>query len=178
MPTSHYKIIPAVMSIFDKVKDVKSILDVGAGFGKYGVLIRDHLEIRKKRYDKKEWIHRIDAVEVWPGYVNTIYPYVYDCIYLGQASVALGRVQNYDVILLIEVLEHLQKKRGEKLIKLLLQKYNKAIVISFPETFKEGACSDWPNPAEEHRCLWTYEELKSLAPNTEQVSKTVFQIIK
>lgn len=166
------------MGVFDRAGKVNSILDIGAGFGKYGVLLREHLEVRKHRYDKKDWQVQIDAVEIWPAYINPIYKHVYDCIFLCGALAAVTRAQNYDVIFLLEVLEHLSKDRGTKLIKLLLKKYNKAIVISFPEVYKKGACSDWINPYEEHLCLWTFEELKELAPNAEQASKTVSYIIK
>lgn len=166
------------MGIFDRLGRVHSILDIGAGFGKYGVLLRDHLDIRKKRYHRKTWQHRIDAIEIWPDYINPIHQHVYNCIFANDAMATLRLIEGYDVIFLIEVLEHMPKERGIRLIEMITQKCNKAAVISFPQTFTEGACSDWPNPHEEHRCLWTFEELKAIAPNAEQVTKTVSYIIK
>ena len=50
MPVSSIDKIPAVMSIFKYDRVVKSVLDVGSGFGKYGFLTREYLDIRKKRY--------------------------------------------------------------------------------------------------------------------------------
>lgn len=39
MPTSWYNVIPEILSLIEKHKP-RSILDIGIGFGKYGVLIR------------------------------------------------------------------------------------------------------------------------------------------
>jgi hypothetical protein len=67
MPTSWHDVIPAVMNKVNHLKP-ESILDIGIGFGKYGVLIRDLLELPNERYDKDLWITRIDGVEAFKGY--------------------------------------------------------------------------------------------------------------
>ena len=46
MPASHYRKIDAIMCRVEEVKDVKSILDVGIGFGKYGVILRERFDVR------------------------------------------------------------------------------------------------------------------------------------
>lgn len=178
MPTSHYKNVAPVMSILDKVPNITSILDIGCGFGKYGFLFREHLDIRKRRYDKSNWKIRIDAVEIWPEYITSLHRYIYSCIFICDIITAAKLCNDYDLVLLIDVLEHMNKKKGKRALSILTEKVKRAIVISIPETFKPGACSSWPNPNEEHRCLWTYDDLKEVAPNTKQLTKTVFQIIK
>ena len=52
MPTSWYQAIPSIMEQIEYQRP-KSILDVGVGFGKYGLLIRDILEIPYKNYKKE-----------------------------------------------------------------------------------------------------------------------------
>ncbi len=44
MPTSWYQVIPHILDLLQN-EQPRSILDIGVGFGKYGLLIRDTLEI-------------------------------------------------------------------------------------------------------------------------------------
>jgi ubiquinone/menaquinone biosynthesis C-methylase UbiE len=44
MPTSYLNNIPDIITAI-KSQNPKSILDVGCGFGKYGFLIREYLEL-------------------------------------------------------------------------------------------------------------------------------------
>ncbi len=61
MPTSRFQVIPDILSLLQR-EQPRSILDVGVGFGKYGLLIRDILEIPFERYNKQQWICQIDGV--------------------------------------------------------------------------------------------------------------------
>lgn len=53
MPTSWYQAIPAILTQVKKLEPA-TILDIGVGFGKYGLLFRDVLEIPWERYHKQE----------------------------------------------------------------------------------------------------------------------------
>lgn len=68
MPTSWYQAIPNILT---QVKSInpQSILDIGVGFGKYGLLFRDLLEIPLERYSKGTWKVKMDGIEVFK---NTI----------------------------------------------------------------------------------------------------------
>lgn len=172
MPMSPAHKIYPVMSIFQQLPEVKSVLDIGAGFGKFGVLLREHLDIRLMRYRKEDWRTTIDCIEIWHDYINPIHRYVYDCIYIGDAVQLSKTIPNYDVIILTEVIEHIPKKRGMMLLKNLYKKCNLGISLSFPGTFKEGSRNNWPNPYELHRCLWTPEDIKKEFKNVYTVGKS------
>ncbi len=64
MPVSNNDALATLLMIIEHLR-LKSILDVGAGFGKYGVLFRELLDVRHVGTEKRQWTHRIDAVEVW-----------------------------------------------------------------------------------------------------------------
>ena len=160
MPVSGYHLINPVLRAIDMyMPNPRSVLDVGCGFGKFGVLLRERFDVRKNRYDKKEWRTKIDAVEVWPQYITPLHTYIYDSIYSSDIRSAIKWIPHYDVILVLEILEHLPKSDGLQILTDLQARTNKLMVISFPNTFngREGAA--WENPHERHQCLWTQSEL-------------------
>ncbi|TES46072.1 hypothetical protein E2L07_19740 [Halalkalibacterium halodurans] len=77
MPTSWIQAIPEIMEEVERFKP-NSILDIGIGFGKYGVLLRESLELPYERYSKSDWKVRLDGVEAFTNYKNPIHEHVYD----------------------------------------------------------------------------------------------------
>ena len=57
-----------------------SVLDVGSGFGKYGVLCREYLELWDGRQEYK-FIRRIDGVEAFENYITPLHKFIYNNIY-------------------------------------------------------------------------------------------------
>ena len=131
MPTSWYHVIPRIIGRV-LVEHPDSLLDVGVGFGKYGLLLRETLEVADERYEKSSWKVRIDGVEAFDGYRNPIHEYIYDHIEYKPIEEALPALGRYDVILLIDVLEHFKKEVGHDILKKLLAHTNKALIISTP----------------------------------------------
>ena len=62
----------------------KSILDVGVGFGKYGFLSREYLELWDGRGQYKDWRRRIDGIEAFKEYLTPIHDFVYNHVYVGN----------------------------------------------------------------------------------------------
>lgn len=178
MPISPIHKIWPVMSIFKSLPRVNSVLDVGAGFGKFGVLLREHLDIRLQRYDKKDWKATIDAIEIWPEYITPLHKYIYDCIYIGNALTISEKIPSYDVIILVEVIEHMSKKDGEELLLNLFNKCNLGISMTFPNVLQENDRCNWPNYYEDHKSLWTFEDLSKLFNNVIPVGKLAYHIMK
>ena len=158
MPSSNFEQIPVILNILLRLRP-RSILDVGTGFGKYGFLAREYLEIWGE--DKKDFGKfdiRIDGVEGFEDYITPCHRYIYDNIYL-EDILAFAKKQDfkYDVVLMIDVLEHIEKKDGRVLLKTLTEK-NRNLVIATPSKFYEQEAS-FSNPLEIHRSFWTREEL-------------------
>lgn len=131
MPVSWHQVIPSIIDRTVKQKP-QSVLDIGIGFGKYGLLLRESLDIPYGRYDKKTWKTRIDGIEAFEGYRNPIHDYVYDKVFYGDALDKIGQLPSYDVVLLIDVLEHFTKEDGVRLLDLLKSHSNKCLIISTP----------------------------------------------
>lgn len=132
MPTSWYQAVPTIIDLV-LMDGPQSILDIGVGFGKYGVLLRESIDIPYERYDKETWHLQLDGIEGFEGYNNPIHDYVYNKMYYGNIfSVLPTLAQNYDTLLLIDVLEHFDKEGGLRLINELLEVTNKSLIVSTP----------------------------------------------
>ena len=160
MPSSHPQQINEIVETIKLLKP-KSVLDIGVGFGKYGMLAREYLELwdEGKDYDKRDI--RIDGIEAFEKYITDLHKYIYDNIYTGNALDVLPNLeQKYDLILIIDVLEHFSYEEGMKLLKLCKEK-GKNILISIP---KEIGHQDaiFENKFEEHKFQFEQKHISSL----------------
>lgn len=131
LPTSWYQAIPPILEQI-QIEKPASVLDIGVGFGKYGLLLRDVLDIPFERYHKKQWQVRIDGIEAYEQYKNPVHDFAYDHVYYGNAMEIIDQLPIYDCILFIDVLEHFSKDNGHAFIKKLLAHTQKSLLISTP----------------------------------------------
>lgn len=161
MPTSNLAIWPAVIGLIDGVAP-KSVLDVGPGWGKGGILIREYVPS----------VTRLDAVEAWPGYVTHRLRCLYDEIFMQDVRTLQDEVlADYDLVLMSEIIEHLEKPDGVT----LLRRIPGHVVITTPETF----FSNGPGlpPTEEHKSLWSLEDFGTrVEANASQLGGVVVRL--
>jgi len=152
MGSSSCQLVPYIIGTLKNI-EFSSLLDVGAGFGKWGVLIREYADFPKARAPKdllrENWRLRIDAIEVFPQFVSEIHRYIYDQIYIGEVQTMLETLGRYDVILMVAVLPHFPEDIGVSVLERLYEHANKALIITIPTI-------EWPqqdifeNPHEVH----------------------------
>jgi SAM-dependent methyltransferase len=159
MPSSRYEHISDVISIISHI-GYQSFLDVGCGFGRWGFLAREFGDIYHGRYQKKDWLVKVDAVEIHRDYLGPQHEYLYDKIHLGKVEDLLGSLPSYDVIFAGDVLEHLEKDAAIKVIKGLFARADKALLVAIPlgKGWGQGELLD--NPHEEHKAEWNSRDLK------------------
>lgn len=167
MPSSHlYQINELVELIV--LCDPDSLLDIGVGFGKYGYLSREYLELWDGREKYGNWKRRIDGIEAFPEYLTPVHSFVYDNIYKGDALKVIPKLnKKYDLIILVDVLEHFTKKEGTQLIK-DCKKISKNILISTPHDIGDQEDS-FDNPYETHKHEWKEVEIRDLFPNMSSI---------
>ncbi len=178
MPVSYYQIAPIILDHVIAEQPV-TVLDVGIGFGKYGVLVREVLDLPFERYEQKDWLVQIDGIEIHQGYKNPIYDYIYHNIFYDPLENVLPKLENYDVILLIDLIQNFTKSDGKNLIKELLEKTNKTLIITTP-LYPHSQQYYLDNPHEKHISRWSqidftdfdfhYEEVK-IGDNGAQIIK-------
>lgn len=100
-----------VRGLFNPHKD--RILDVGAGWGKYAYLFPDYY---------------IDANEIWGPYVDNEYlEKKYNQVFRGD--ICDMEFDFYDVIIMGDILEHIERPRAQELVSRLVTKCKELIVI-------------------------------------------------
>lgn len=136
----------------------RSILDIGCGFGMWGFLSRMYLDVAEERVQPETWRTRIDGIELFEPYIQSHQRALYSSIRIGDIRALAGLVDRYDLIIAGDVIEHLDKPDGERVIEQLYDKADKALLVNIP--LGEG----WEhperhgNPGELHRSQWYIED--------------------
>lgn len=152
MPTSFFGQISTIMYEIALLHP-QSVLDIGVGFGKYGVLCRELLDVPYQRYHKETWKVRIDGIEGFEEYRNPLHGFVYDHMYYSLIEDTFDRLEVvYDLGLMIDVLEHFEKETGAEILRKGLNRC-KALLVSVPEAPEPQ--SYLGNDLEQHRSVWT-----------------------
>lgn len=146
---------PVINTILEKIRsdDLKNIeiLDLGIGYGDFGRLVKRKIDIKTK----------ITGVEIWENYKNRKWDY-YDDVIIDDIRRYLKRTKKkYDIILLIEVLEHFNQEDGVEVINRLMKMTKRLLIVSTPVTNSpQGAWRG--NLYEEHKYFWKEEEFLKL----------------
>ncbi|WP_147819130.1 class I SAM-dependent methyltransferase [Salidesulfovibrio onnuriiensis] len=164
MPTSHPAQLNEIVTMIMMTRPA-SMLDVGVGFGKYGFLAREYLEIwgEEERYAQREV--RIDGIEVFERYLTPVHEYVYDNIYVGDAADLLPRMDNgaYDLLVMCDVLEHFGREQGERVLEECLR-VSRNVLVSVPRDVTEQGAA-FGNEHERHRSSWTETDFQGEKPS-------------
>jgi len=131
----------------------QTILDIGVGFGRWGFLFREFLEIWDEENYSGKWKRRIDGIEIFPDYIKEYHNYFYDAIYFENALdfITLND-KNYDLINCGDVVEHMEKEKGELFITNCLNKC-RYLIINIPIGTGWEQKAD-ANKFEEHKSIW------------------------
>jgi hypothetical protein len=92
MPTSDYQQISDVLHVVEQLQP-RSVLDIGVGFGKRGILCREILEIYQGRVASSTWEVQIDGIEINEPYRNQLWDVAYNHVYCGNALDVLPTLQ-------------------------------------------------------------------------------------
>ncbi len=174
MATSHFHQIPALMRYVEMLSP-GSILDIGAGIGKWGFLCRDRLEFLEGRHDRGSWRTRIYGIELFAGFRNPVWDYCYDRLWVGDALGVIDDTPSVDLVLLADVIEHIPKSDGKKLLAKLEEKAD-YLLISTPVQFFTGAHED-NTPGAGHVSFWGREDFSGYSYVTEEHGSTRFFLI-
>jgi hypothetical protein len=152
MPTSDFHNITPLVSILNQLRP-KRVLDVGCGFGKYGVLLREYLDIWDERLGRESWKVKIEGIEAFESYKNPIHDYAYDRVHYGDASDVIKTLGEFDAVLIIDVIEHLEMEKARALVAGGFARSPVVIVCTPRDFYAQHAICE--NPFEEHRCVFT-----------------------
>ena len=159
MPSSYPQLISPILEIIRSAQP-QSVLDIGIGFGKFGFLCREYLELWDGRNKYGDWQKRIDGIEAFPQYVTPLQKQIYDNIYVGDARELVPKLDHYyDLILLIDVIEHFSLEDGHRLLH-QCAKHSRGCIISTPLTVSAQEDA-FDNPYEIHKSQWTQNQFSA-----------------
>ncbi len=153
MPTSQHHQISDICDVIYWVRPAR-LLDVGVGFGKYGLLAREYLELWDGREEYDAWEHRIDGIEAYAAYLKPWQRALYDHLYVGDAKDVVPTLEvRYDLVLLIDVLEHFTREDGAALLEALRARADN-LLIATPKDIGHQGEDAFHNTYEAHRGQW------------------------
>lgn len=128
MPTSHHTYISDVVGEVRKLNP-QSILDIGFGFGKWGMLFREYLDVMAERVFPEQWKIKIDGVEIYESYVQKHQKEIYDDIFIDDICKLVDSLGDYDLIFMSDVLEHIEKEKAQILLAKLAKKCKHLFIV-------------------------------------------------
>lgn len=164
MPSSQVSQVSVIMQQVLALRPA-SILDIGIGFGKFGFLCREYLELWDGREKYNDWRCRIDGIEAFPDYVTDLQRMIYSNIYIGDARTIVPNLEStYDLIMLIDVIEHFEKAEGLALLAACAKRCNQ-LIVSTPRVVSPQEAA-FGNEFEIHRSHWTAADCASIGAMT------------
>ncbi|MCX8171203.1 MAG: class I SAM-dependent methyltransferase [Candidatus Bathyarchaeota archaeon] len=159
---SHYYLLNKhVLEVLPRNLDNLTILDVGCGRGEWGFLLRA----------KKKGSPHLIGVDIWrPHLENLCGTMVYSGLIMADAPHLPLKDRCVDISLACEILEHLAKDAGYKLLRELERVSRKTIIVSTPLNWPQGKI--YGNPYERHISEWSVQDLTCLGYNVNIVSAT------
>jgi len=159
MPISPLELDRIVIS---KISGEK-ILDVGAGWGKWGFLTKKHYCEIVRNYTDTPYVAGLDIF--FPYLITLKNHKIYDLLVNSNGLNIPFKNSVFDTVIASEILEHLDKKEGYYFIDELKRITKKRLIITTPNYFYKQKGENTPegyNAHEEHKCSWKTGELKSL----------------
>lgn len=165
MPISNWDQIPAIMNEVYRLQP-KTVLDLGIGFGKYGPLLREVLDGMHGRCRSDQWKSDLCGYEAHSDYRNPCWD-LYSEVVVCDFSVSYETedyFSQWDLVLMIDSLEHLNPAAGKRFLRNLLGN-NNHVIISVPVVpMPQGAM--YANEYETHRTHHDGTEFERFNPVT------------
>ena len=109
--------------LVENTPSTTKFLDVGPGYGTYGVLLKPEFT-------------NIDAVEIWEKYIEQFnLRKIYKHVYLGD--ILTFDFSNYDYLIIGDVLEHIALEDAQQLVQ-KISSQNKKCLIAVPYMYPQG----------------------------------------
>jgi len=172
MPTSDYLAIPDVLRVVIGSR-AESVLDIGVGFGKWGPLCREYIEVSRGRMPG-EWRSTIHGIEIFETYRNRNWA-AYDEVFIGDVLTILPTLARYDAILCCDVIEHFEKAEGQRLLREMLA-HAKIVVITSPRG-ESPQGPEYGNAHEEHKSVWSEADFEAHPHRFADISDTFIAVV-
>ncbi len=163
MGTSNWQNISYCVDLIRRINPAK-VLDVGIGFGRWGMICREFLDVWNGRIYESSWSTSIDGVEIFKNNISNYHFHFYNQIYNEDAYKFIKRTtEKYDLIILGDVLEHFNKDIAIEILQESISKSNYVLLnIPLGKYWKQDEL--YGNKYERHLSFWRKKDLKKYKP--------------
>lgn len=164
MASSFAEQIPCILHLVKQLRP-RTILDIGKGFGKYGFLLHEYVGIdNTKKIDPsktmvEQSVIRIDAIEADKDLLLPHLPQFYNRVFVGDVFDVFFAGGSYNVVLMIDVIEHLDKEKAVTLLQHFVRDGAKVIVATPLQFFKQEL---YESEYEHHISHWTKKDFDKI----------------
>lgn len=140
--------------------DPRSVIDLGVGHGKTGLLLREYLDIMKERYKPDEWQTKIYGIEGFEKYKNPVWEYAYDQVCVCDALQGLSELPDVDLIMALDIWEHFDESYAARALEVCLSKAQYVLLSTPKDPLPQGEVLG--NVYERHVSKWSPREFDSV----------------
>ena len=143
----------------------RQVLDIGKGFGKYGFLLHEYYGIdNTKKPDPTRTLAEqsrvvIDAVESNPDYLWPHLAQFYRKVIRGRIEELYSGLSGYDLVLMLDVIEHIGKAEGAAIIRHFVSG-GAAMIVSTPSEYFDQQL--YESSDEHHVSFWGVSDISVL----------------
>ena len=159
MGTSNWQQIPFCIDALMKMAPSR-VLDIGVGFGRWGIITREFCDVWFSRIFKDEWQVHLEGVEGFPRSITDYHHSFYNKIHIGDAAQIIPTLPGpWSVTIYGDVLEHFTKEKAHELLSISLDRSEYVLVnIPIGEEFEQGEA--YGNVYERHLSQWEVEDFR------------------
>ncbi|MFW5437700.1 hypothetical protein [Paenibacillus apiarius] len=157
MGTSNWQNVSFCIDLIRRINP-SSILDVGIGFGRWGIISREFLDVWNGKIKKDSWDIHVEGIEAFSSNIENHHKEFYSKIWEQDARNFFDSCStNYDLVIFGDVLEHFYKEEGYKILDIAL-KLSDYVMINIPigQNWEQGSL--YGNEYEEHKSEWEFED--------------------
>lgn len=157
MGTSNWQNISWCVQAIMKIQP-RRVLDVGVGFGRWGMVVREFAEVWFDRVLPEDWTIEIEGIEAFAKNIAPYHAHFYNRIHIGDAKDLVPQLPGrWNLVILGDVLEHFYKSDGERLLATLLERSD-YVLVNLPLGDSWEQHEKYDNPYEEHKATWELED--------------------
>ena len=153
MGTSNWQNIPFCVEALMRIAPQR-VLDVGVGFGRWGIIVREFCDVWYGRVSEQQWSVHVEGIEAFKNNIASYHKAFYNKIYYGDArEVILKLDSSWDVVIFGDVLEHFERDTGEMLLNWCLDR-SEYVMVNVPLGPEWPQQEMYQNPYEKHLSEW------------------------
>lgn len=170
MGTSNWQQIPFCIEAMMDVSPMR-VLDVGIGFGRWGMLVREFCEEWKGRTHRENWQVHLEGIEIFPKNVEEYHHLFYDWVHVGDAAPLVeGMSGGWHLVILGDVLQLWPKTDAERVLNRSLE-ISDYVLVNAPIGDGWKRSGMYGNPHEEHQSFWQLADFLAARPVRHNVYK-------